>query len=231
MRFKDKHCPCSLCQRARLQGTFPLQRQKGVNLTEGDPPPPKSESMKTWYLKNMVCHRCVLAVQQLLDKLEIPARQVGLGEVLLEEIPSPEKKRQLEEELEALGFELIDQRKNRIIEKIKQIIIHLVHRENNALTQPLSQLISSQLHQEYSSLSQLFSQVEGTTIEKYYIAQKIERVKELLVYDELSLSEIADLLHYSSPAYLSNQFRQVTGLRPSHFRNIGRNKRKPLDKV
>src|SRR5690606_34470378 len=174
--------------------------------------------MKKLYIKNMVCHRCVLAVQHLLDQMGIQARQVNLGEVILEEPLSPEKSAQIKEELVSLGFELIDRKKNRIIEKIKQIILHLVHRENKALTQPLSQLLSSQIHQEYSSLSQLFSQVEGITIEKYYIAQKIERVKELLVYDELSLSEIADLLHYSSPAYLSNQFKQVTGLRPSHFR-------------
>jgi len=106
-----------------------------------------------------------------------------------------------------------------------------VHHQDNHAKTNLSDVLSSQLHHDYNSLSNLFSEVEGTTIEKYFIAQKIEKVKELLVYDELSLSEIAFRLNYSSVAYLSNQFKKVTGLTPSHFRQIREDKRKPLDEV
>src|SRR5690606_3422206 len=115
------------------------------------------------------------------------------------------------------------------IEQIKNIIINLVHHQDNDIKINLSDLLSSQLHQDYNYLSNLFSAIEGITIEKYFIAQKIEKVKELLVYDELSLSEIAFQLNYSSTAYLSNQFKKVTGLTPSHFKKIKEEKRKPLD--
>ncbi len=135
------------------------------------------------------------------------------------------------EALSLLGFELIDDKKSRIIAQIKNIIIDLVHHQDNDTKNNLSTILSTALHHDYSYLSNLFSGVEGTTIEKYFIAQKIERVKELLVYDELSLSEIAFQQHYSSVAYLSNQFKKVTGLSPSHFRQIKEEKRKPLDEV
>jgi AraC-like DNA-binding protein len=130
-----------------------------------------------------------------------------------------------------LGFELIDDKKSRIIEKIKNTIIQLVHHQDSGLKNNLSEVLSSELHHDYNYLSNLFSEIEGTTIEKYFIAQKIERVKELLVYDQLSLSEIAFQLNYSSVAYLSNQFKKVTGLTPSHFKQIKENKRKPLDQL
>ena len=133
--------------------------------------------------------------------------------------------------LEKVGFELIDNRKGQLIERAKTLLIELVHRQNNELRTNLSDYLSQQLGHDYSSLSTLFSEVEGTTIEKFYIAQKIERVKELLVYDELSLSEIAHLLNYSSVAHLSNQFKKITGLTPSHFKQIGAVKRKPLDEL
>jgi AraC-like DNA-binding protein len=114
---------------------------------------------------------------------------------------------------------------------MKNIIIDLVHYQNYDLKFNLSDVLSSKMHHDYNYLSNLFSEVEGTTIEKYFIAQKIERVKELLVYDELSLSEIAFQLNYSSVGYLSNQFKKVTGLSPSHFKKIREEKRKPLDEV
>ena len=126
---------------------------------------------------------------------------------------------------------MIDDKKSRIIEKIKNIIIDLVHHQDNEAKTNLSDVLSNELHHDYNYLSNLFSEVEGTTIEKYFIAQKIERVKELLVYDELSLSEIAFQLNYSSVAYLSNQFKKTTGLTPSHFKQIKEEKRKPLDEV
>ncbi len=187
--------------------------------------------MATLFIKNMVCNRCIMAVQNELDKLGLNVKNIKLGEVTLDKELSDGEKRNLIEALTILGFEPIDDRKSRIIEKIKNVIIDLVHYQNNDRKTNLSDVLSNELHHDYNYLSNLFSEVEGTTIEKYFIAQKIERVKELLVYDELSLSEIAFRLNYSSVAYLSNQFKKVTGLTPSYFKQIKEDKRKPLDKV
>jgi len=179
----------------------------------------------------MVCNRCIMVVQNELSKLGLEAKHIKLGEVTLENEPTGEVKKKLENALTQVGFELIDDKKSRIIEQIKNIIIDIVHYQDNSTRTNLSDVLSSQLHHDYNYLSNLFSEVEGTTIEKYFIAQKIEKVKELLVYDELSLSEIAFQLNYSSVAYLSNQFKKVTGLTPSYFKKIREDKRKPLDKV
>ena len=187
--------------------------------------------MSSLFIKNMVCNRCIMVVQQELVKLGLDVKNVALGEVTLAKEPTAQERKQIESVLIPLGFEVIDDKKSRIIEKIKNIIIELVHRRDNDTRTNLSELLSSELHHDYNYLSNLFSEVEGTTIEKYFIAQKIEKVKELLVYDELSLSEIAFRLNYSSVAYLSNQFKKVTGLTPSHFRQVGKDKRKPLDEV
>ena len=187
--------------------------------------------MNTIFIKNMVCDRCIMVVQNELEKLGLDAKNIKLGEVILsKEITSLEKEN-LSKTLEPLGFEVIDDKKGRIIEKIKNIIIDLVHHQDSDVKTNLSDVLSDKLHHDYNYLSNLFSEVEGTTIEKYFIAQKVEKVKELLVYDELSLSEIANRLNYSSVAYLSNQFKKVTGLTPSHFKQIREDKRKPLDKV
>ncbi|MGN6341171.1 MAG: helix-turn-helix domain-containing protein [Ginsengibacter sp.] len=193
--------------------------------------PGHKQNMHSLFIKNMVCNRCIMVVQNELDKLGIDVKNIKLGEVTIAEKLSPGEKENLEKALVPLGFEVIDEKKSRIIEKIKNIIIDLVHHQDNGLTSNLSDVLRSQLHHDYNYLSNLFSEVEGITIEKYFIAQKIEKVKELLVYDELSLSEIAFRLNYSSVAYLSNQFKKVTGLTPSHFRQIGEDKRKPLDEV
>ena len=179
----------------------------------------------------MVCNRCIMVVQNELEKLGLPVKQVELGEVELERKLSAGEKENITAALSPLGFEVIDDKKSRIIEKIKTTIIDLVHHQDGSMQQNLSDVLRSKLHQDYSHLSTLFSDVEGTTIEKYFISQKIEKVKELLVYDELSLSEIAYRLNYSSVSYLSNQFKKVTGLTPTHFRQVGKNKRKPLDEV
>lgn len=179
----------------------------------------------------MVCNRCVMVVRDEMEKLGLDVSNVILGEVWLNQELSNEQKEKVRETLEPLGFELIDDRKSRNIEKIKNIIIDLVHHKDSLLQSNLSDLLSAELNHDYSYLSNLFSEVEGTTIEKYFIAQKIEKVKELLVYDELSLSEIAYRLNYSSVAYLSNQFKKVTGLTPSYFKQIKETKRKPLDEV
>ena len=179
----------------------------------------------------MVCNRCIMVVQNELDKFDLEVKNIRLGEVILDKEPTTEEKDKLEKALILLGFEVIDDRKSLIIEKIKNIIIDLVHHQDNDTKKNLSDILSSKLHHDYNYLSNLFSEIEGTTIEKYFIAQKIEKVKELLVYDELSLSEIAFRLNYSSVAYLSNQFKKVTGLTPSYFKQIRDDKRKPLDKV
>ena len=187
--------------------------------------------MNTIFIKNMVCDRYIMVVQNELEKLGLDAKNIKLGEVILsKEITSLEKEN-LSKTLEPLGLEVIDDNKGRIIEKIKNIIIDLVHHQDSDVKTNLSDVLSDKLHHDYNYLSNLFSEVEGTTIEKYFIAQKVEKVKELLVYDELSLSEIANRLNYSSVAYLSNQFKKVTGLTPSHFKQIKEDKRKPLDKV
>ena len=179
----------------------------------------------------MVCNRCIMMVQNELDKLDLSTISIKLGEIVFEKEPTSGEKKKLEEALSALGFQVIDDKKSRIIEKIKNTIIELVHHQDNEAKTNLSDILSTALHNDYNYLSNLFSEVEGTTIEKYFIAQKIEKVKELLVYDELSLSEIALQLNYSSVAYLSNQFKKTTGLTPSHFKQIKEEKRKPLDKV
>lgn len=187
--------------------------------------------MARLFIRNMVCNRCIMAVQNELDSMGLKALQIKLGEVDLEKELSDQEKEQLDQRLIALGFERIDDRKSRIIEQIKTTIIDLVHHRDNDSKINLSDLLNDKLQHDYNYLSNLFSEVEGTTIEKYFIAQKIERVKELLVYDELSLSEIAHRLNYSSVAYLSNQFKKVTGLTPSHFKKKGEDRRKPLDEV
>lgn len=185
----------------------------------------------TLYIKNMVCNRCIMVVQNEMDKQGLEVKNIKLGEVVLERELSNEEKNTLGKKLTQLGFELIDDKKSRIVEQIKNIIIDLVHHQENDIKSNLSEIISSKLHHDYNYLSNLFSEVEGITIEKYFIAQKIEKVKELIVYDELSLSEIAFRLNYSSVAYLSNQFKKVTGLTPSHFKHVKEDKRKPLDEV
>ncbi len=187
--------------------------------------------MAQLFIKNMVCNRCVMVVQAEFEKQGIATQEVTLGEVVLEKELSTPQRLALGSSLESLGFEIIDDKRSQTIEKIKNVIIALVHQRDNESKINLSELLTQKFHQDYSALSHLFSEVESTTIEKYFIAQKIEKVKELLVYDELTLSEIAHQLNYSSVAYLSNQFKKVTGLSPSHFKKIRESKRKPLDSI
>mgnify|MGYP002712979964 CR=1 FL=1 len=177
----------------------------------------------------MVCNRCKMVVKNSLEKLGLHPIQVELGEVKIRENDISILKKQLRQELQSFGFDLLDDKKTKTIEKIKIRIVDLVQDKNANLQITLSDYLTQELHQDYSSLSNLFSEVEGITIEKYYILQKIEKVKELLVYDELTLSEIAFQLNYSSLAYLSNQFKKVTGLTPSHFKKLRTIKRKPLE--
>ncbi len=179
----------------------------------------------------MVCNRCIMVVKNELEKIGFEPFNVRLGEVELSQELSASDKDRINKHLQTFGFKFIDDKRSRLIGQIKSSIIELVHQQNSKLKTNLSEFLSSKLSHDYTYLSKLFSEVEGTTIEKYFIAQKIEKVKELLVYDELSLSQIAFQLNYSSVAHLSNQFKKVTGLTPSHFKNIKSDKRKPLDEV
>ncbi|MCG2611616.1 AraC family transcriptional regulator [Flavobacterium sp. SM15] len=181
------------------------------------------------YIKNMVCQRCIMAVENILNDLEIDYKNVALGEIELSSELSDANLMKLSNQLQSIGFEMIDDKKQQLIERIKNHIIQFIHHDKEMLKVNLSSFLSKELGYEYNYLSNLFSEVEGTTIEKYVILQKIEKVKELIVYDELSLKEIANQLGYSSVAYLSNQFKKVTGLTPSHFKTIGQQKRVPLD--
>ena len=183
----------------------------------------------TFYIKNMVCSRCKMVVKTTFEKLGLHPLQVELGEVEIMENDISAVKEQLTQELQSFGFDLLDDKKTKTIERVKNLITDLVQNKSNRIDVKLSEYLSRELHQDYSSLSNLFSEVEGMTIEKYYILQRIEKVKELIVYEELSLSEIAFQLNYSSVAYLSNQFKKVTGLTPSHFKNLRTMKRKPLE--
>lgn len=181
------------------------------------------------YVKNMVCPRCIMAVETILNALQIDYKSVSLGEIELNMQPRHSDLAKLSSQLQSIGFEVIDDKKRQLIERIKNYIIQFIHHDKEMLKVNLSDFLSNELGYEYNYLSNLFSEVEGTTIEKYVILQKIEKVKELIVYDELSLKEIANQLGYSSVAYLSNQFKKVTGLTPSHFKTIGQQKRVPLD--
>ena len=185
----------------------------------------------TLHIKNMVCNRCIMVIKKQLEQLGLHPLSVELGIVVLPDKITDEVYQSVKEAIEPFGFELIDDKKSQIIEQIKDTIIELVHYSDSDLKVNLSDYLASKFNRDYSSLSKLFSEVTNTTIEKYLIAQKIERAKELLVYGELSLNEIADQLNYSSAAYLSAQFKSVTGLTPSYFKKIKENKRKPLDEV
>jgi len=187
------------------------------------------------YIKNMVCNRCVMAVQQVLEKEGLHPVKIVLGEVTLNEDSISEKKlKQMDAHLYSLGFERIDDRKARLIEGIKNKIIQLIHHTDRLdRKHNWSTILSEEFHYEYNYLSSLFSSVEGITLEQYIIRQKIERAKELLFYDELNLSEIASRLGYSSVAHLSAQFKKITGLTPSELkksRDMDK-ARKPLDSI
>ena len=181
------------------------------------------------YIKNMVCGRCKMVVKSELEKLGLHPLSVELGEVELQEENIEHVKMDVLRRLQSMGFDLIDDKRSKTIEGIKALIIDLVHHKNNQISINLSEYLAQQLAQDYSTLSNLFSEVEGITIEKYFIHMKIEKVKELLIYDELTLNEIAILLNYSSVAYLSNQFKKTTGFTPSYFKQLKDKKRKQIE--
>ena len=187
----------------------------------------------TLYIKNMVCPRCIKVVNEEFKRLGLDVRSVLLGEVVVsgsrDTLPLDSISRVLVEN----GFELIEDKRVRMIEKIKHAVLKLVQNdyERNPIRIKDSEYIANEVGAEYHSLSTLFSSVEGITIEQYMILQRIERVKELLKYDELSLSEIAYQMGYSSVAHASNQFKKVTGMTPSAFKAMGHSHRHPIDHV
>lgn len=183
------------------------------------------------FIKNMVCYRCKMVVGKILKQHHIETNYIELGEIELTNSINAEQLQILKEELEEVGFELIDDKRSKLIEQIKTVIIQLIHQENGELKVNLSDYLAEKTAFDYKYISNLFSEMEGQTIEKYFIQQKIEKVKELMIYDELSLSEIAFQLNYSSVAHLSAQFKKVTGLTPSVFKQLNNYKRKAIDKI
>lgn len=181
----------------------------------------------------MVCHRCVMTVEGILKDLAIHPEKVEVGEIYLRSDLKPDQRDKLKSRLEKVGLELIDSRLGELIEKLKSLIIRKARNEGDARAAKakLSVYLSENLHHEYTYLSSLFSQVEGRTIESFFIQHRIEKAKELLVYGQYNLSEIAFQLDYSSVAHLSTQFKKITGLTPSHFKQVGDTKRRSLDKV
>lgn len=170
-----------------------------------------------------------MVVRHELEKLGLHPLTLELGEVEIQESNIDHVIEDLSMNLQSLGFSIIDDKKSKTIDKIKNLIIDLVQNKNNEINTNLSVYLTEHLMQDYGSLSKLFSEVEGTTIEKYFIYLKIEKVKELLMYDELTLNEIAILLNYSSVAHLSNQFKKVTGFSASYFKQLKEKKRKQID--
>jgi AraC family transcriptional regulator len=184
----------------------------------------------TLHIKNMVCNRCIRAVQEEIESLGFSIKSIELGEVVLNDETEAGDLEQIDRILAENGFELIKDKRSEIINRIKTLIIGYIHYDRGKPgSVNLSDLLSGELNHDYSYLSHLFSMVEGKTIEKYMILQKIEKVKELLVYDELTLNEISYKLGYSSVAHLSRQFKNVTGLTPSHYKKVREEKRRPLD--
>jgi len=183
----------------------------------------------TIYIKNMVCPRCIAAVTRVFNEQEIPLESIQLGEVTVSVKPSSAALKAIDSALQQQGFQLLNPGKSATIAKIKSVIIEQIHYSTEKLTVNFSTFLSDHLNQDYSSLSRLFSSVEGITIEKYITSQKIEKVKELLFYDELTLSQIAHQLDYSSVSHLSAQFKKETGMTPTAFKKQNMNQRKTLD--
>jgi AraC family transcriptional regulator len=182
-------------------------------------------------IKNMVCNRCIMVVSQIFEKAGIKTENIQLGKVKTTDEVAPEKLEQLNESLKSIGFEIINDSKGRLIETIKNITIDYVYNHSGENEMNFSDYLIGKLNLDYPYLSSLFSSVEGTTIEKYMINLKIERVKELLVYDEKTLSEIAYEMGYSSVAHLSGQFKKVTGFTTTYFKSLREQNRKSIHDV
>ena len=183
------------------------------------------------HIKNMVCPRCIRAVEGALTEMKIPYTQITLGQAIINRELTSSEQKELAVKIEALGFELLESGKSAMISRIKTLIIEQIHYKEQALAVNFSDYLSEQLNYEYSYLSRLFSSVEGITIEKFITRQKIERIKELLFYDQLTLSEIAHKMNYSSVAYLSAQFKKETGMTPTAFKQTQQPGHHSLDSI
>jgi AraC-like DNA-binding protein len=183
------------------------------------------------HIKNMVSNRCKLIVQSELEKLGLRYKSINLGVAEITEYILPEKITLLDFNLRKSGLSLIEDKKGMLVEKIKNVIIELVHYSEDQIKVNFSDYLSEKINYDYTYLANLFSEHQGTTIEHFFLHHKIERVKELLIYDELNITEIAYRMHYSSVAHLSNQFKKITGLTPSHYKHLKVKKRIPLEKV
>lgn len=182
------------------------------------------------YIKFMVSNRCKMLVKEELKKLNLHYI-VDMGSVDIMENITAVQREQIRVALLESGLELMDDKKAVLIEKIKNVIIEMVHYTDDLPKTNFSEFLSEKLNHDYTYLANLFSEVEGTTIEKFIISHKIERVKELIIYDELTLTEIAWMMHYSSVAHLSNQFKKITGLSPSHFKQMKNKRRSPIEEI
>lgn len=183
------------------------------------------------HIKNMVSVRCKMIVKQELQKLGLHFIMVELGEVEIMENILGEQREQVKTALLQSGLELMDDRRSVLIEKIKNTIVEMVHHKNELIKINFSDYLSGKLNHDYTYLANLFSEVQGTTIEQFVIAHKIERIKELIIYDELTITEIAWKMNYNSVAHLSNQFKKVTGLSPSHFKQLKVKRRSPIEEI
>lgn len=183
------------------------------------------------FIKNMVCDRCTMVVENEFKALGLTIQHIELGKVSILEEAIDNKIDALRQRLEQLGFELLNDKKAKTVERIKNLIIKLIQQQEADLKINLSDYLAEKLNKDYNSLSSLFREMENSTIEKFFINQRIEKVKELIAYDELNLNEIALLLNYSSVAHLSNQFKKITGLSPSAFKKQSDGNRIALDKV
>jgi AraC-like DNA-binding protein len=172
----------------------------------------------TLHIKNMVCPRCVVSVKEVFDAANLSIQSIALGEIVLNGEFNAKQKKMVSEMLEERGFELLEDNQSKLISKIKTLLIHSIQYNTQPLHINVSDYLSENLNHEYAYLSRLFSSVEGVTIEKFVLSQKIEKVKELIFYNELTLSEIADQMGYSSVAYLSAQFKKETGMTPTEFK-------------
>jgi len=179
----------------------------------------------------MVSTRCKMAVKEALKKLGLHFILVDLGEVDIMENISAEQRDELKLTLVKSGLELMDDKRSVLIEKIKNAIIEMVHHSDEILKVNFSEYLSEKLNHDYTYLANLFSEVQGSTIEQFIISHKVERIKELIIYDELNITEIAWKMNYSSVAHLSNQFKKVTGLSPSHFKQMREKRRSPIEEI
>lgn len=183
------------------------------------------------YIKNMACESCKIFVREALEELEIPAVKVELGEIETRNDITDQDKQQLNSKIKKAGLELLENKQGVLIEKIRQEMVDYVYKSEERREIKFSAFLSEKLNLNYTYLANFFSEVEATTIEQYVIALKIERIKELIIFGEHTLSEIAHILHYSSVAHLSTQFKRMTGLTPSHFKALKKKRRTAIQKI